>query len=79
MSYAFDNCLALTSVNCNNWNTSSVTNMNHMFYQCCSLTNVPVSNWDTSKVEDMGYLFNSVGAYMNEVSLDVGQLETQAM
>lgn len=76
MSYAFDNCLALTSVNCNNWNTSSVTNMNHMFYQCCSLTNVPVSNWDTSKVEDMGYLFNSVGAYMNEVSLDVGNWNT---
>ena len=38
------------------WNTSNVTDMNHMFYYAVKFDQ-PISNWDTSNVKDMNNMF----------------------
>ena len=58
MSYMFNSCSNLTSLNLSNFNTSNVTNMNSMFSNCPNLTSLNVSGWDTSKVTGMSYMFN---------------------
>lgn len=59
MSYIFNRCSSLTTLDVSGWNTSKVTNMNSMFNYCSSLTTLDVSGFDTSKVTDMSYIFNS--------------------
>ena len=59
MSYMFQNCSKLTSLNLSGWDTSNVTNMNGMFYDCTGLTSLDVSNFNTSKVTDMSAMFRS--------------------
>ena len=40
-----------------NWDTSSVTNMNHMFHYAESF-NQPLNKWNVSKVTNMRYMFD---------------------
>ena len=39
------------------WDTSNVTDMNHIFYNCESLKELNISTWDTSNVTDMKSMF----------------------
>ena len=49
MSYMFNSCSRLTSLDLSGLDTSAVTNMSHMFYTCSGLTSLDLSNFDTSK------------------------------
>ena len=40
-----------------NWDTSNVTDMNHMFYRAQKF-NQDISDWDTSRVINMSYMFS---------------------
>ena len=57
MTYMFNQCQNLTSLDLSSWDTSKVTNMNSMFYYCRNLTSLDVSNWDTSKITNMSSMF----------------------
>ena len=57
MSYMFNNCTGLTSLNLSSFNTAEVTKMNNMFKDCSSLTSLDLSNFDTSNVTNMSYMF----------------------
>lgn len=48
MSYMFNYCSGLTSLDLSNFNTSNVTNMSYMFSNCSNLTLLDVSSWDIS-------------------------------
>ena len=57
MSSIFSGCSSLnTLVNCDNWNTSNVTNMANAFYNASSF-NQPIGNWNTSNVTNMANAF----------------------
>lgn len=47
----------LTTVDLSGWDTSNVTDMNHLFQYCSLLTSLDVSGFNTSKVTDMSYMF----------------------
>ena len=57
LSYFFSNCHSLTSVNLENFVTSSTTRMEYMFSNCYSLTSVNLENFDTSIVYYMNHMF----------------------
>ena len=59
MDSMFSSCLALTSLNLLNFNTSSVTTMSNMFDNCQALTSLNVSSFDTSNVTSMYQMFRS--------------------
>ena len=40
MSYLFENCFKLKSLDLSNFNTNNVIDMSNMFYECSSLTSV---------------------------------------
>ena len=73
LSYMFDSCKLLTSVNTEGWNTSNVTTMYSMFSHCESLTTLDVSNFDTSNVTIMSAMFDS--CYLL-TELDVSNFDT---
>ena len=57
MSFMFNGCPTLTSLDVSSFDTSNVTNMNGMFGYCYGLTSLDVSNFNTSNVTDMHYMF----------------------
>jgi surface protein len=57
MGYMFSNCSALSSLNLNTFNTSTVKNMSCMFDNCYSLKSLNLSIFDTSSVANMSYMF----------------------
>ena len=57
MSYLFNNCFSLISLNLSNFNSNKVRDMNHMFYNCSSLTSLNLSNLNTNNVSNMSYMF----------------------
>ena len=59
MSYMFNGCSSLQSLNVSGWDTSNVTGMSYMFNGCSSLQSLNVSGWDTSNVTSMNYMFNN--------------------
>ena len=59
MSYLFNNCMNLISLDVSNFNTSNVTSMASMFTYCMKLTSLDLSNFNTSKVKDMSYMFQN--------------------
>ena len=73
MSYMFENCENLTTLDVSNFNTVNVTNMSYMFNYCSSLKNLDVSNFDTSKVTDMNTMFKSCN---NLTTLDLSNFNT---
>ena len=57
LSFFFENCYGLTSLNLSNCDVSNVLKMDGMFGYCTNLTSVNVSNWDTSKVDYLNSMF----------------------
>ena len=58
MSYMFENCSQLQSVDVSSFNTAKVTDMSSMFKDCKQLSGVDVSRFDTSKVSGMVAMFS---------------------
>ena len=73
MSYMFDNCSSLTSLDVTHFNTANVTNMSSMFSSCSSLTSLDVTHFNTAKVTDMSYMFCRC---LSLTSLDVTYFNT---
>ena len=59
LTYAYESCNGITSLNTTGWDTSKVTNMAGMFTGCAYLTSIDVSGFDTSNVTDMHKMFGS--------------------
>ena len=73
MSYMFDNCSSLTSLDVTHFNTANVTNMSSMFSSYPSLTSLDVTHFNTAKVTDMSYMFCRC---LSLTSLDVTYFNT---
>ena len=73
MSYMFQYCPALTSLDVSHFNTSRVTNMNAMFDNCSGLTSLDLSSFNTSKVTNMSYMFDGCSGLK---SLDLSYFNT---
>ena len=73
MSYMFAQCISLTSLDLNGFDTSNVTKMNHMFYGCRNLVSVNLSSFDTSNVKLMGFMFAEC---VSLASLDLSSFNT---
>ena len=73
MSYMFDRCLSLTSLDVTHFNTANVTNMRNMFSGCSSLTSLDVTHFNTANVTDMSYMFSGCSSL---TSLDVTYFNT---
>ena len=58
MSYMFNNCKKLSSLDFSKFNTENVTNMTNMFYNCSALSTLDLSNFNTAKVGNMSYMFS---------------------
>ena len=57
----------------NNFNTSKVTNMNHMFRRCSKLSKIDLSSFNTSNVTNMSYMFSGCSSL---TSLDLSSFNT---
>ena len=57
MSYMFNNCSKLASLDLSNFNTANVTYMEQMFNHCKNLTSLDLSSFNTSNVYDMSAMF----------------------
>ena len=57
MSYMFNSCQGLTSLDLSNFNTAKVTDMSYMFNGCSGLTSLGLSSFNTAEVENMSYMF----------------------
>ena len=73
MSYMFNGCNSLTTLDVSNWDTSNVTNMSDMFNDCNALTTLDVSKWNTSNITSMNGMFSSCNAL---TTLDVSKFNT---
>ena len=58
MSWMFNCCYALTSLDVSNFNTEKVTNMSNMFGSCEKLSSLDLSNFNTERVENMSFMFS---------------------
>ena len=57
ISFMFNNCSSLTSLNLSNFNTNNVTNMCAMFQSCSSLNSLNISNFNTNNIINLNYMF----------------------
>lgn len=57
LDYLFNGCTNLSSVEFNNFNTSSTTSMVGMFLNCSKLTSLNLSRFKTTKVTSMSRMF----------------------
>ena len=73
MSYMFEYCEGLTSLDVSGFNTSNVTNMWRLFYGCSKLESLDVSHFETYKVSNLGYMFSGCSKL---TSLDVSGFDT---
>ena len=73
MSYMFDNCSSLTSLDVTHFNTANVTNMSSMFSSCSSLTSLDVTHFNTANVTNMSTMFYNCSKL---TSLDVTHFNT---
>jgi len=46
MSFMFNNCISLTFLNLDNFNTNNVEKMNNMFNNCTSLISLNLNNFN---------------------------------
>ncbi len=74
MSYMFNGCSALTSLDLSNFNTENVEHMGGMFHSCSSLTSLDLSNFNTENVEHMGGMFVNCNTL---TSLDISNFNTK--
>ena len=59
MSYMFNYCSAITSLNLSSFNTANVKNMGYMFSGCYGLISLDLSSFNTAKVENMTNMFDN--------------------
>ena len=76
MSYIFDRCDSIISLDFSYFDTKSVIDMSHMFMDCRSLKYLNLNNFNTSLVEDMSYMF--CGTKSLEV-LDLNNFDTSSV
>ena len=57
MSFMFNRCEALTSLNLTSFNTEKVTDMQGMFGECSDLTSLNITSFNTEKVTNMRQMF----------------------
>ena len=72
-SRMFEGCNQLRSINLNNFDTSSITDMSYMFAGCINLIRLNVSKFETANVIDMSSMF--IDCY-SLTSLDVTSWNT---
>ena len=58
ISYMFDYCSSINSINLSNFNTKNVINMNMLFSSCKKLISVDLSNFNTKNTKDMSRMFS---------------------
>ena len=73
MSYMFDNCSSLTSLDVTHFNTANVSDMSSMFSGCTNLTSLDVTKFNTANVTDMSRMFYNCQTLP---SLDVTKFNT---
>ena len=73
MSYMFNNCSKLTSLDVTKFNTANVTNMGYMFYSCSALLSLDVTKFNTANVTNMSRMFSGCSKL---TSLDVSKFNT---
>ena len=74
MSYMFNNCKKLSSLDFSKFNTENVTNMRHMFCDCSKLSSLDFSKFNTENVTDMSYMFDNCRELS---SLDLSKFNTE--
>ena len=57
MSYMFDNCRKLSSLDLSKFNTENVTDMSYMFCCCWGLSSLDLSKFNTENVTNMTHMF----------------------
>ncbi len=73
MSYFFNNCSSLLSLDVSDFNTTNVTTMFWMFRYCKKITTLDVSSFDTSKVTNMRSMFNKC---LDLTTLNISNFDT---
>ena len=73
MSYMFDNCQNLSSLDLSKFNTAKVTNMYAMFTHCQNLSSLDLSKFNTANVTDMSWMFSDCQLS----SLDLSNFNTE--
>ena len=73
MSFMFEGCSALKSLDLTNFNTAKVTNMGNMFEGCSALTSLDLTKFNTANVTDMSFMFKGCSALK---SLDLTNFNT---
>ena len=58
LSYCFQECSSLQSLDLSSWDTSKVTDLSYCFQRCISLQSLDLSSWDTSKLKSLRYTFS---------------------
>ena len=74
MSYMFDCCQGLTSLDLSSFNTANVKNMSYMFQLCPKLSSLDLSSFNTTKVSDMYAMFFGCSGL---TSLDLSSFNTE--
>jgi len=59
MSYLFNDCSNISTINLDNFDTSKVTNMSNMFNNCSKITALNLDNFDTGNVQYMDVMFSN--------------------
>lgn len=67
LSYCFQGCNALRSLNLSSWDTHKLQSLRSAFQQCHSLSSVDLSNMDFSSLQSLKYTFS--GSNTNETLL----------
>ena len=73
MSYMFDNCRKLSSLDLSKFNTENVTDMSYMFCCCWGLSSLDLSKFNTENVTNMTHMFYNCSALS---SLDLSNFNT---
>ena len=73
MSYMFNNCSSLTSLDVSHFDTRNVTNMSNLFCFCSGLTSLNLSTFNTANVTNMSAMFNNCRSL---TSLDLSHFNT---
>jgi len=78
MSFMFDGCRGLTSLNVSGFNTGNVKTFSAMFQNCSSLTSMDVSDFKTSNVTSVKNMFyGCTNLNLNEI--DISKWDTSKM
>ena len=74
MSYMFEHCTALKTLDLTSFNTQKVETMEQMFSHCTALTALNLKNFNTANVENMAGLFSECSAL---TELDLKSFNTE--